>query len=114
MNHAIRTLLFAVGLGLCASLASAEPRTFPERTRLGTLEIIVFPKAKLDGKEVVLAPGTRIHSQSDLLAVPSTVRGPVQVLYRLDTLGQVIEAWILTPEELRLAKEAAARSGKSR
>ncbi len=114
MNQAIKTLLFALGFALCASSASGEPRKFPERTRLGTLEIVVFPQARLDGKDVTLAPGTRIHDRSGLLALPATVKGPVEVRYRLDTLGQVIEAWILTPEELRQAKAAAAGGGQSR
>jgi hypothetical protein len=114
MNQAIKTFLFALAFALSALPASAEPRKFPPNTRLGTLEIVVFPKARLDGKDVTLAPGTRIHDRSDLLALPATVKGPVTVLYRTDSLGQVIEAWILTPEELAKARADAAGAGKSR
>ncbi len=114
MNQAIKTLLFVLGIALSASPASAEPRKFPEHTRLGTLEIVVFPRAVLDGRDVTLAPGTRIHDRSDMLALPATVKGPVTVRYRIDTLGQVIEAWILTPEEIQKAKADAARGGQSR
>jgi hypothetical protein len=114
MNQAIKALLFVIGIALSAAASSAQPRAFPQNTRLGTLEIVVFPRAKLDGKDVTLAPGTRIHDRSNLLALPGTVKGPVDVRYRLDTLGQVIEAWILTPEELRQAREAAARGTRSK
>ena len=111
MNHAVKTLFVTLALAFAVGVspASAQQRKFPDHVRLGTLEILVFPKATLDGRYVTLAPGTRIHDRADMLALPSTVQGPVAVLYRLDTLGQVAEAWILTPEELRRAKEAAAR-----
>ena len=111
MNHALKALFLTLALALCASPAGAQQRKFPENARLGTLQIHVFPQATLDGKVTTLAPGTRIHDKADMLVLPSTVQGPVTVLYRIDTLGQVAEAWILTPEELRRAQEAAARAG---
>jgi hypothetical protein len=79
---------------------------------VGTLEILVFPQARLDGREVLLAPGTRIFGTGSALAIPSTVKGPVPVRYRLDTLGQVNEAWILTPEELRQALQERSAGGR--
>lgn len=106
-------LLASAALWLSAT-AWAEPRTFAEPTRLGTLEVTVFPQARLDGKEVRLAPGARIRNESNLLAVPSTIRGKVPVRYRTDPMGQVLDAWILTDEELRIAKDEARRQARTR
>ncbi len=107
MNRIVHTLAVAIGLALASlSVGAQQPRAFPEKTRLGTLEIVVFPQAKLDEKPVMLAPGARIFSDSNMLSTPASVRGPVQVLYRLDPMGQIIEAWILSAEELRRAQEA--------
>jgi len=89
--------------------AHAQTRPFPPGTRLGTLEIEVFPKARLDGREIVIAPGARIFTETNAVAMPSTIRGAVQVRYSVDTLGQVSQAWILTAEELQAAREAASR-----
>ncbi|GAA4403630.1 hypothetical protein GCM10023089_08200 [Quisquiliibacterium transsilvanicum] len=101
----------------CAAVwlpAWGQPRTFDEATRLGTLEVTVFPQARLDGKEILLAPGARIRNESNLLAVPSTLRGNVPVRYRTDPMGQVLDAWILTSEELQIAKDEARRRPSTR
>jgi hypothetical protein len=92
----------------------AQPRTFAEPTKLGRLEVKVFPQARLDGKDVLLAPGIRIRNESNLLAVPAAIRGEVPVRYRLDPAGQVVEAWILTAEELQIAKEEAGKQAGTR
>ena len=111
MKNPVRALALTLVLSLAgaSALAQSPPRTLPDRARLGTLEIVVFPKALLDGKEITMAPGTRIMGTSNMLAAPGSLRGPLPVLYRVDMLGQVNEAWILTPEELRQAKKSAAR-----
>jgi hypothetical protein len=113
MKNPVRalTLTLALALAATAALAQSPPRTLPDRARLGTLEIVVFPKALLDGKEITMAPGTRIMGTSGMLATPGSLRGPLPVLYRTDMLGQVNEAWILTPEELRKAQQSAGRQG---
>ena len=120
MNGPARALasVMLAGVLLAAGLAppaAAQPRTFADPpTRLGTLEIRVFPQARLDDKDVLLAPGVRIRNESNLLAVPSTIVGTVPVRYRLDLLGQVLDAWILTPEELKIAQEEARQQAARR
>lgn len=99
---------------LYAGGACAQPRTFSEPTRLGTLEVTVFPQARLDDKEVRLAPGVRIRNESNLVVIPSTIPGKVAVRYRTDPTGQVIDAWILTEEEFGIAKDEARKSPNSR
>ncbi|HWS74110.1 MAG TPA: hypothetical protein VN324_03105 [Quisquiliibacterium sp.] len=111
-------LLFVAALLSAAALlpasVAAQPRTFSEPTKLGTLEILAFPQARLDGKVVQLAPGVRIRNESNLLAMPSSIRGPVAVRYRTEPTGQVVEAWILTAEELRIAKDEARKRAATR
>ena len=107
-------LLLSAAAGLSAAAAWAQPRSFAEPTRLGTLEVTFFPQARLDGKDVLFAPGARIRNESNLLAVPSTIRGKVPVRYRTDAMGQVLDAWILTDEELRIAKDEARRPASKR
>ena len=110
MKHAARIpLLLAAALAVLAPLALAQTRAFPEKTKLGTLEIVSFPQARLDGREVLLAPGIRILNRDNTLAIPSTVTGAVPVRYQTDMLGQVREAWILTDDELRQAREQARK-----
>lgn len=106
-----RRALLVCAAALLPLAAAAQPRGFPEPTRLGLLEIRVFPQARLDGKDVQLAPGVRIRNTSNMVAVPATISGTVPVRYRLDPQGQVIEAWILTDEELRIAKEETRKRG---
>ncbi|MFP5461762.1 MAG: hypothetical protein ACLGII_09320 [Gammaproteobacteria bacterium] len=112
-GHRAAAVLACAAMWLSAA-AWAEPRTFAEPTRLGTLEVTVFPQARLDGKDVLLAPGARIRNESNLLAVPSTIRGKVPVRYRTDPMGQVLDAWILTEEELRIARDEARRQVRTR
>jgi len=109
MKNPIRALALILALATAAALAQSPPRKLPERARLGTLEIVVFPQALLDGKQITMAPGARITGTNDMLATPASLRGPQPVLYRVDVLGQVNEAWILTPEEVRQARKMAER-----
>lgn len=114
MKNPIRALALTFALAASASCAFAQSpadnsRALPDKAKLGTLEIVVFPQARLDGKSVTMAPGARITDTSNMLATPGNLRGQFPVLYRVDLLGQVNEAWILTPEEVKKVKAAAAR-----
>ena len=106
---------------LAASAAAAlagtsGPRASPLRridpqARAGRLVITQFPRAVLDGREVLMAPGVRIRSPENLLRVPAGLVGEHLVRYRLDPGGQVIEIWLLTDDE---AAEAARNPGTPR
>lgn len=113
MKNAAQALILALVLATLPAFAQTQ-RTFPERTRLGTLEIRIFPRALLEGREITMAPGARIMDATNTIVTPASLRGPQPVRYRLDLLGQVSEAWILTPDEVRAAREAAAREGSRR
>jgi hypothetical protein len=84
-------------------------KRLPDRARLGKLAILtidVFPQAKLDGKDVYLAPGTRVFSTTNLIVLPMSIQNsPQPVVYRQDVMGQLLEAWILTDDEIRALKK---------
>jgi hypothetical protein len=84
-------------------------KRLPDRARTGKLAILtidVFPQAKLNGNDVYLASGTRVFSTTNLIVLPMSIQNaPQPVVYRQDMLGQLIEAWILTDEEIAALKK---------
>jgi hypothetical protein len=84
-------------------------KRLPDRARTGKLAILtidVFPQAKLNGNDVYLAPGARVFSTTNLIVLPMSIQNaPQPVVYRQDMLGQLIEAWILTDEEIAALKK---------
>jgi hypothetical protein len=108
-------VLFATAQVGAQSAQSADPiielalKRLPDRARTGKLAVLtidVFPQAKLDNKAVYLAPGTRVFSTTNLIVLPMSIQNsPQPVVYRQDTMGQLIEAWILTDDEILALKK---------
>lgn len=82
-------------------------RPFPESAKLGRLEMRVFPEAVLDGEPARLTAGARIHDAENRIVMPSTLSGTFDVLVETDSAGQIVRAWILTPDELAAARKRA-------
>jgi hypothetical protein len=89
----------------CATTVQAQIRSFPEKTKVGMLQMGNFPEALLDGKRILFAPGVRIMNVNNATVLPMTLQEPVRIRYRLDALQQVDLAWILSAEEARAASE---------
>jgi hypothetical protein len=100
-------LLLVVWLQLCAGAASAQQRPvpLPENARYGELKGVQYPEAKIGKLVLRLAPGARIYNTQNLVIMPATLPQKANVLYRLDTSGDIIELWLLTPEEAATAKK---------
>jgi hypothetical protein len=108
-------VLFATAQVCAQSAQSADPvieqalKRLPDRARTGKLAILtidVFPQAKIDKNDVYLAPGTRVFSTTNLIVLPMSIQNsPQPVVYRQDTMGQLIEAWILTDDEIIALKK---------
>jgi hypothetical protein len=109
-----------VGAALALAALAAAPvraqqamlqRAIPDGVELGRLRIGVFPEATIDGRPVLLGPGTRIRDESNTIRPPSTVSGERRVAYQRGTLGEVVQVWLVTDEEWRAisARIAAAR-----
>jgi len=113
--RALPALLLAAlmaGLPVAVRHAGAQPlRSIDPQALAGRLIVTQFPRAQLDGREIMLAPGVRIRSTDNMLRLPGSLTGEQMVRYRLDPGGQVIEVWLLTDEE---AAQAAREPGGRR
>ncbi|MEI7446099.1 MAG: hypothetical protein WCK28_14510 [Burkholderiales bacterium] len=92
-------------------LAAQSLRTLPENAEAGRLRIGVFPEAVLDGKPVLLGPGTRIYDAENRIVPPGQVEGERTVAYVRGQIGEVVQVWLLTDAEYRalVARISAAR-----
>lgn len=91
--------------------ATVSGRNFPAGTLRGRLRMLDFPRADLDGRLEVLAPGTRIRNAQNMVVTGSTLLGQdLAVNYLRDAAGQVQQIWVLTPEEA--STERASATGK--
>jgi hypothetical protein len=84
---------------------AAQIRSFPDKTKVGMLQMGNFPEAQLDGKRILFAPGVRIMNVNNTTVLPVSLQQPVRIRYRLDALQQIDLAWILSAEEARAASE---------
>src|SRR5690606_20306378 len=67
-------LLVSLLVAIAAAPAQAQLRSIPEKARLATLRLGVFPDAMLNGKPVRLGPGARIYNLNNAIVVPSTLK----------------------------------------
>ena len=83
-----------------ASLAQMQ-RQFPQSALRGEIAFVNPPEVKLNGNAVVLAPGSRIRGQNNMIEMSGALVGmKLWVHYTVDTQGSVMDVWILRPEEL--------------
>jgi len=89
-------LLMATALPLHAQVQ----RNFPANALRGELRITQPPEALLNGKSARLAPGVRIRDTQNMLAMSGALAGRAMVVnYTIDTLGLVLDVWVLTEQE---------------
>ena len=82
------------------SLAQMQ-RQFPQSALRGEMAFVNPPEVKLNGNAVVLAPGSRIRGQNNMIEMSGALVGmKLWVHYTVDTQGSVMDVWILRPEEL--------------
>lgn len=94
--------LCAVAVSTFALPAAAQAlRPFTAQTLRGELVVIQPPEALMNGQPVRLAPGTRIRGADNLLQLSGALIGQRLVVhYTLDSVGNVLNVWVLTPAEL--------------
>ncbi len=82
-----------------AALAQAA-RNFPATALRGALVVTQAPEILLNGQPARLAPGARIRGANNMLQMSGTLTGQrLLVHYTRDTVGQVLDVWVLTPAE---------------
>ena len=91
-------------LALLMALAAAAPahaqRVFQADALRGELQLTAPPEALLNGLAIRLAPGARIRNQSNMIQLSGSLLGQKLVVnYRLDSAGDLLDAWILTDAE---------------
>ena len=113
----LRTRLFfffvAIFVAIIAISMPAEAQTsrnFPVNAVRGNMAFKAPPMVEVDGKSERLATGVRIHSPQNMLVMSaSMVNQAVVVNYRRENIGgQIIEVWILNPEEAAVKREKAS------
>lgn len=93
-----------------SSEAAFGGRNFPADALRGRLRVVDAPTILLDDREDRLSPGVRIRDARNLLVVAGAVAGQdLPVNYTRDAAGLVREVWVLTADETRAPRAAAAR-----
>lgn len=94
-----------------SSEAAFGGRNFPVDALRGRLRVLDAPTILLDGREDRFSPGVRIRDARNLLVVAGTVAGQdLPVNYTRDAAGLVREVWVLSADEARAPRAAAARA----
>jgi len=93
------TRLCALVLALCAGAAAAQLRTIPPAAKRGTMSHVEGMTVTINGDTAQLAPGAQIRGPGNMIVLPTALPPGSQVKYTLDSLGQVKQVWILTPQE---------------
>ena len=98
----LRCFIAAFALGCLVAPAAAQvQRQFPQQALRGQIVFVNPPEVRLNGAAVVLAPGSRIRGQNNMLEMSGALVGAkLWVHYTVDTQGSVMDVWILRPEEL--------------
>ncbi len=98
--------LLALAPAMLASISSAHAqspllRPFPATALRGELVVTQPPEILLNQRPARLAPGARIRGIDNLLLLSGTVAGQRLVVhYTLDSLGQLLDVWVLSPAEM--------------
>ncbi len=97
-----RCALLAAACAVTAMPAAAQaPRNFPASALRGEMTVTQPPEVALNGQSARLAPGARIRGPNNLLVMSGALVGQrVLVHYTRDTVGNLLDVWILTPAEL--------------
>ncbi len=98
LTGASLTLLFGA---LACDAQTMARRAFPATALRGRLVVAQPPQVLLNGEPARLAPGARIRAENNLVVLSGTLSGlPLVVHYTVDGEGQLVDVWILTPDEL--------------
>jgi hypothetical protein len=93
-----------------SSEAAFGGRNFPADALRGRLRVVDAPVIRLDGREDRLSPGVRIRDARNLLVVSTAITGQeLLVNYTRDASGLVGDVWVLSADEARAPRAAAAR-----
>ena len=102
MNTMYRCVLAAVlAATLTTSVVAQVQRNFPQNALRGAIVVGDVPNLTLNGASALLAPGSRIRNQDNLIVMAASLSGArLLVNYTIEAAsGLVRDVWILRPEE---------------
>ncbi len=73
----------------------ADLRTIPETAYVGVMSPPQGRVISIDGKDMLLAPGSKIRDLKNRIIRPGMLARPVKVRYTLDQNAQVHHVWLL-------------------
>ena len=89
-----------LALVLALPAAAQSVRKFTAQTLRGELVVMQPPLVTLNGQAAQLAPGARIRGTDNLVRLSGSLVGQKFIVhYTMDTLGNVMDVWVLTPAE---------------
>lgn len=102
--HNLGALAVAGFLLSASALAqTADPQRIPPisaKAQRGVLQVVAPPDVLMDGQPARLAPGARIRDRNNLMVVSGALLGQeLTVRYTRDSLGLILEVWVLTANE---------------
>ena len=103
--HTMYRCLFAAATALAISMPAAAQlqRNFPQNAFRGEIVFGAPPEIKLNKKPALLAPGSRIRNQNNMLEMSAAlVGGKAVVNYTVDQSGLVKDIWLLRKEEIAM------------
>jgi hypothetical protein len=95
LTACLAALLFAGGA------QAQSPRQFPANALRGELVVTLPPEVLLNRQPARLAPGAKLRGMDNMLVMSGAAIGQrLAVHYTLDLQGQLLNVWVLTPQEL--------------
>ena len=98
--------LLSLCLGLAVHSDVQAQRSLPQDAKYAAKAQFNYPFVKVGKPVLRLSVGSKIYNEQNLIIMPNTAPRSADVLYKVDTNGEISQIWILTPEE---AKAASAR-----
>jgi hypothetical protein len=96
--HVLIVALAAALLHLAPEASAA--RNFPPQAKRGEITAHKYPYYTIDKKTKRLAAGGKIYNEQNMIVMPVSVAvKKLQVMYTLDTRGELSAIWLLTPAE---------------
>jgi hypothetical protein len=104
----LRCVAAVVFVAVVAAQAAVVPpaaaqamRNFPANALRGEVAFAQPPELLLNGQPMRLAPGARIRGSNNMQLLSGALVGQRAVVhFTLDPQGQLLDLWLLTPEEL--------------
>jgi len=103
--HTMYRCLIATVVAISISLpvAAQMQRNFPQNALRGSIVFGTPPQITLNDKAALLAPGSRIRNQNNMLEMSAgLVGGKAIVNYTIDPSGLVKDVWLLRKEEIAM------------